>query len=39
MIPAGVGVYVSLALCGIFLLAGINGWISVAAFLLFIIGG
>jgi MFS family permease len=40
MILLGVGGFtVSLSLCGIFLLAGINGWISgVAAFLLFIIG-
>ncbi len=40
MILLGVGGFtVSLTLCGIFLLAGINGWISgTAAFLLFILG-
>lgn len=40
MILLGVGGFaVSLSLCGLFLLAGINGWISgTAAFLLFIVG-
>lgn len=40
MILLGVGGFaLSLGLCGVFLLAGINGWISgTAAFLLFIIG-
>ncbi len=40
MIMLGLGGFtVSLTLCGLFLLAGINGWISgTAAFLLFIVG-
>jgi MFS family permease len=40
MILLGLGGFtVSLTLCGLFLLAGINGWISgIAAFLLFIVG-